>query len=92
MHLKSGLIREVAFGGSNLIREVAFGGSGLIREVAFGGSDLIRGELLYMISVSQKMLILHSFYQYIFPYRVISLCTGDLYQTKYVDYNNNARN
>ena len=54
MHLKSGLIREVAFGGSNLIREVAFGGSGLIREVAFGGSDLIRGELLYMISVSQK--------------------------------------
>jgi hypothetical protein len=42
VHLKSGLIRGVAFGGSDLIREIAFGGSDLIREVTFGGSDLIR--------------------------------------------------
>ena len=41
-HLKSGLIRRVAFGGSGLIRRMAFGGSGLIRRVAFGGSGLIR--------------------------------------------------
>jgi hypothetical protein len=42
VHLKSGLIRGVAFGGSDLIREVTFGGSDLIRGVTFGGSDLIR--------------------------------------------------
>jgi hypothetical protein len=42
VHLKSGLIRGVAFGGSDLIRGIAFGGSDLIREVTFGGSDLIR--------------------------------------------------
>jgi hypothetical protein len=31
MHLKSGLTRGMAFGGSGLIRGMAFGGSGLIR-------------------------------------------------------------
>ena len=33
---------------SDLIRGVAFGGSGLIRGVAFGGSGLLRGVLLYI--------------------------------------------
>ena len=31
VHVKSGLIREMAFGESSLIRQVAFGESGLIR-------------------------------------------------------------
>ena len=45
VHLKSGLIREVASGGRSLIR----GGSqyGLIREVASGGRSIIRGGSQY---------------------------------------------
>ena len=43
MHMKSGLIRGVSFGGNGLIRGVSFGGSGLIRGVSFGGNGLIRG-------------------------------------------------
>jgi hypothetical protein len=38
-----GLIRRVAFVGSDLIRGMAFDGRGLIRRVAFDGSDFIRG-------------------------------------------------
>ena len=41
-HLKSGLIREVVFGGTGHIREVVFGGTGHIREVVFGGTGHIR--------------------------------------------------
>jgi len=48
VHLKSGLIRGVAFGGSDLIRGVAFDVNGHIRSVAFGGSGLLRGLLLYI--------------------------------------------
>ena len=48
MHLKSGLITGVTFGGSDLCweglkRGVPFGGSGLKTGVTFGGSDLVRG-------------------------------------------------
>ena len=42
-HLKSGLIREVVFGGTGHIREVVFGGTGHIREVVFGRTGHIRG-------------------------------------------------
>ena len=43
VHLKSCLIRGLAFGGRDLIRRLAFGGRDLIRGLAFGGRDLIRG-------------------------------------------------
>jgi hypothetical protein len=48
VHLKSGQIRGVAFGGNRPIRGVAFGGNRPIRGVAFGGNRPIRGGLLYL--------------------------------------------
>ena len=67
VHLKSVLIREVAFDGSDIIRRVAFDGSDIIRGVAFDGSGLIRGRLLCI--------------HFILPSYFYEFCSSDVWPT-----------
>ena len=67
VHLKSVLIREVAFDGSDIIRRVAFDESDIIRGVAFDGSGLIRGRLLCI--------------HFILPSYFYEFCSSDVWPT-----------
>jgi hypothetical protein len=67
VHLKSVLIREVAFDGSDIIRRVAFDGSDIIRGVAFDESGLIRGRLLCI--------------HFILPSYFYEFCSSDVWPT-----------
>ena len=89
VHLKSVMIREVAFDGSDIIRRVAFDGSDIIRGVAFDGSGLIRrvafdeSDIIRGVAfdgsglIRGRLLCIH----FILPSYFYEFCSSDVWPT-----------